>query len=363
MNKYDLREACCLCTTPYQLIGLISIVQECKLNADCYIFYSNPTKKILAEKLRQYNIFANIITVDLQNGKLIVLGNKNKLLQLLFPAKAVSHFLPNDISYAKYYMPNLWRIYTIPLMVLRKRNPDMDLTIYEDGMGTYMQDVLILNGKKKRRIAEKFLAKNLYNEKTKMMAHIPELVPSQPYLKNLIVEQMPRLNLNKATINMLEDVFSVNENTKINEKYIIFDVSRDFSLKAFGEDGLKILCYCYEFIARLVGNDIIYKPHPGLKADNDVSIKKYTQRQIPMEILYASMEDLEDRVLISFISTTMFTPKILFDKEPKVISLHRILNYMPFEQTFEKFRGIYRNKERVIAPNSIEELADVIKAF
>ena len=280
---------------------------------------------------------------------------------MLFVEKTLSFFLPKDVSYKTYYCSNLVVFpHTLLQKVLLKRNPFMNTIIYDDGMGTYNKSDILFHRKKLHKIAEKLLGWNLDDpQRTRMMSYVPELTEPPEYLKGITVEQQPRLSFDEATRKMLKDVFDVGENSKIKEKYIIFDVPRPYPAER-----VKVLDNCYDTIIKLVDtSEIICKPHPRSQFNTNVDVKIYSDYQIPMEILYASMEDLEDRVLISFVSTAIFTPKILFDKEPKVISLHRILNYMPFEQTFEKFRGIYRNKERVIAPNSIEELADVIKAF
>ncbi len=176
---------------------------------------------------------------------------------------------------------------------------------------------------------------------------------------------MPRINLTKDTKKMLCSVFSVFDNSEIQEKCIIFDSKRN-GTTLLSQEQMTLLDQCYRVVINCVGNDnSVLKPHPRSSESCSINVKTYPNQGIPMEVLYAGMSDIQDRILVSFVSTAVFTPKILYDVEPIIICLHQIAKENQisknFESIFEKFRGIYNNKERVLAPTSIEELEAQLK--
>ena len=67
------------------------------------------------------------------------------------------------------------------------------------------------------------------------------------------------------------------------------------------------------------------KPHPRSKEKTGADIKVYTNTSVPMEVLYAGMENLDGRILITYASSAVYTPKMFFDAEPVVINLFRIV--------------------------------------
>ena len=71
-----------------------------------------------------------------------------------------------------------------------------------------------------------------------------------------------------------------------------------------------------------------------------------------------ALDDLsEDDVLICFFSTAAFTPKILFDKEPKIIFLFDLLPEKMFnaKELVSGLSEIYSNSNKVMVPTTIDE--------
>lgn len=363
MKSYKYKEACFACTTPYQVMGAISITINKQLDADLYIFGMFPNYQVVAEKLRNYNYFSNVYAVDC--SKIGTPSRVEGFRQMLFAESTVSFYLPKEVAYHTYYSSSRALPKTILQQVLLRRNPHMNRVIYEDGMGTYAKDSHPLNPTKLKSAAEKLLGWNLDNPKnTSMMAYVPQLVEVPEYLKGHTVEQMPRLKFDEDITNMLEDIFSVNQTEHIKKKYIIFDTLRPDTANLNNKD-LEILDECYDIISHFVGRSkVIIKTHPRSRISSNSNIEIYRNQEIPMEILYVAMPDLDQKVLVSFASSAIFTPKILFDKEPLIISLHRILHETStsilFETIYNKFRGIYSNKDRVLAPVSFDELEKIL---
>lgn len=360
-----MREACFACTTPYQIIGAISITLGNKLDADIFVFGMFPNYENVCENMRRTGIFQNVFAVDCTD-----IGGPSRekaFFQMMFAKKVVSSFLPSDAVYESYYSSSRAHPKTLLQYVLLKRNPSMKRIIYEDGMGTYSGNSHPLNATKLKSVAENVLGWKLdVPENTTMMANIPELVDVPGYLNGHIVEQMPRLQFDDQSRNALSEIFSVDDSKSINSKAIIFDTLRP-NPAYLNESDFAILDEGYQYLSERFLTDVIVKPHPRSKNTGNYVIEHYQHQEIPMEVLYAGMKDLDHRILITYTSSAVFTPKILFDKEPTVISLHRLLkeskSSIIFEPIYEKFRKIYSEPERVSAPESLDELKSLLGTF
>ena len=110
-------------------------------------------------------------------------------------------------------------------------------------------------------------------------------------------------------------------------------------------------------------HDVICKPHPRSFYRTDVAIKMFNNSIVPMEIVYATIGDLDRRILIGNLSTALFTPKMLFNIEPYVISIHKLisLNYSVLEPIYVKFASVYSDKDKIYAPDSFEQFMHYMK--
>ena len=69
-------------------------------------------------------------------------------------------------------------------------------------------------------------------------------------------------------------------------------------------------------------------------------------------------------MLVAYNSTATYTPRMLFGEEPWVINLHRIVPSSlqeASETLYQTFLPTYRNRERLLAPGSLEELKEILE--
>ena len=354
-----IRNACFICSSPYQVIIALSIVLENPQDADLYVYGTFSGYQELVERLRKYQLFQNIYAVDL--SAIGVTGRLRCIWETFFADRIVRKFLPDSISYNICYFSSRSSLKSAQLKVLLDRNPEMRRVMMEDGMGTYSDKGNLLSVSKSRRVFERVLRWKLDDPgNTKFMVNCPELVNNPAPFDICEVERISVLKLNSANQQMLFDIYSLPDDGVINEKCIIFDTKRH-GTTILPKEQMTLMDKCYSIVAEHIGyQDVILKPHPRSTEECLCGAPQYTYPEIPMEVLYAEMSELEKRILVSFVSTAVFTPKILFDAEPFVICLHRIVKdnriSSNFESIFEKFRKLYNDPLRVMAPGSLEEL-------
>ncbi len=179
MNYYKRKEACFVCSSPYQIISAISIAMSRNMKADLFIFGSFPNFVSVADNLKFYSIFSCVQAVDLD-----AIGVRDKWVRVketLFAKTIVNRFLDKAVSYDQFYYSSRSSLKSAMLKVLLDRNPHMQQIVFDEGMGTYSDNGSLLAVTKSRRLLEKILHWSLDNPmKTTIMAYQPDLIHYEP---------------------------------------------------------------------------------------------------------------------------------------------------------------------------------------
>ena len=346
--------ACFACTTPYQIMGAISIVCAEKLNADLIIFGMFEDYQAVADRIAGEGIFRHVFSVAPDKYRLP--GKKGAAAQMFRAKSIVDSFLPSDICYQRYYSSSRAHIKNILLHELLRRNHHLEIVIYDDGMGTYAPDSHVLNTSKLRKGLEIALGWNLYTPaRMSFSVYAPALFEKPGGLKDCPVRQMPKPTFGSPAGQAIRRVFNTSKARKIPEKVIIFDPLRGADRAR--DEKLRTIDLCYRHAADVFGEEnVIIKPHPRSVQAVDVGLRVYQDTGVPMEALYADMADLDKRILITYASSAVYTPKMLFGVEPMVINLFRIVDGEQSEWSaqHEKFHSVYDHPDRLVAPATME---------
>ena len=114
----------------------------------------------------------------------------------------------------------------------------------------------------------------------------------------------------------------------------------------------------------------IVKSHPRQKesALRELGYDMYERYTIPWEVLTYN-QDISDKTLMCIFSTSCTNPKLMFDDEPRVIMLYKLIgiDYHFFGEGMIKFvegvGSLYRDKEKFFVPESWEELEEYCKKY
>ncbi len=364
MKKRTVKNIVCFaCTTPYQVIGAIDIVSVRKLTADLYLFGMFEGYEGVAERLQQTGLFRRVFAVDTLKTK--APGRNGAFKQMLFSSRVVGEFLPGNAVYKEIYASSRAHVKNLLIHELIRRNPDLKINIYDDGMGTYSRDSHVLNTTGTRGRAEKLLGWELFTPaRVRFLVYLPDLFEKPKGLESCPVEQMPRIDWSGGAGDLLALVFGAEERHMIRRNVIIFDPLRGMD----AERGKKfpLIDRCYDLVAAHFGREnVLVKPHPRSTEKTAAQVDLYPNSGLPMEVLYAKMDDIEDRLLVTYASSAVYTPKMFFDAEPRIINLFRLVDgegASEWETQQQKFRGIYRDPSRVAAPRTMEELEACLQA-
>lgn len=106
----------------------------------------------------------------------------------------------------------------------------------------------------------------------------------------------------------------------------------------------------------------IVKSHPRQKDSvlKDLGFDIYNRYVIPWEVIILN-QNMDEKVLICIFSTACVNPKLMFDMEPRVILLYKLIgiDYSFFGEGMIKFvetvGSLYKDKTKFFVPNSWEE--------
>ena len=359
------REACFACTTPYQVLSSIAVQLEKKLDADLYVFGMFENYQAMSERIKSYGLFANVIPVDC--SEIGAPTEKQAAIQMLRPRKFTKVFLDDAISYNWFYTSSRAHPKLLLLHEIERRNKNLRIVLIEDGLGTYSPISTQLNTKSlKRRLFNQLLGwgEVFKPERTSVMARRPDLIELPALLKTVPVLEMPELPTDEKTSNMLFDLFSVDLKDAIKERVIVFDTVR--GLKDVGVQFDRVDA-CYQLLLETFGSqNVICKPHPRSRKTTSVNLKLFEKTEMPIEVLYSEMNDLEDRCLVGICSTAMYSPKLVFGKEPYVIDLSKLVfknGERVYSELSDKMCSLYNDKKKVFCPSTMEEFAECMKTL
>ncbi|MBW4827960.1 MAG: alpha-2,8-polysialyltransferase family protein [Clostridiaceae bacterium] len=366
----ELVDACYFCTTPYQILGAISLVLEREEKADLYIVGQFSSFNKVAKRIEQKNIFRKVIAID----EYEVLGSikclDNKILKRLLMSKQYlkvkdvgDSILDQNVTYKKMYLTCQAFIIRLVYFYLLEFHNDVEFIYFDDGVGSYYDSDLF-----KIRFPDKVMRLLLFGEKAvnddfKRLLYMPELYSSFDKKKVSNLAKMPKIDANKISKDTLNFIFNFKNKDIINEEVIIFDTLKE---ELYGAEGSGLLNNYYKIIYSYFGkNNVIIKSHPRSKDIQNNEFNYYNNYEIPSEIIYLNM-DIEQSILITTASTAVLTPKFIMDREPIIIMLYKLMekfNTVDEEQDifFRKVRQTYRDKNKFNIPEDEIELKNILE--
>jgi len=372
------RDACYFCTSAFQIISIIGIAISKNEKADLYIDPQFFDAKNIAKRLEKITIFENIIIIDREAifEKYMSFGpgvlNHLQIANTYFHVNKIAEMiLLKDVVYkriylsSKAYLPRMVQLYYI------SKGIDFNVYYFDDGAGSYDD-----NRAYKISFPDKMLRFLLFGKKSIRIDYERFLFSEKIYRslncnykgKVFTIDRFWENGSNGFTRNWKESInelFAVQSDLQIKEKVIILDQPKD---EMFNESDIKCLNDIYDRVVKRVGYDnVIVKKHPRSDAKEFKNIKYFESTGIPFE-LYCLNENMSDKVIISHSSTAVATPKVLFNQEPKVIVLTKLMKLITgekdlFEKYFKAVKDNYNSPGDFLIPENMEEMNEIIKAL
>ena len=118
----------------------------------------------------------------------------------------------------------------------------------------------------------------------------------------------------------------------------------------------------YEFLIKSI-HSIAFKRHPR-DSRNNFKSRVYVEGTVPFEVINY-IQDMTDIILIAWDSTSVITPKMFWNQEPRVLLLYKLVkgklnNTNETDEFYQTFKHYYVNKSRFMIPSNESEFKECI---
>ena len=332
----DGKKVLFLAETNFQFINCINIANNMK-NSKCDLYINNLYKNTIrvAKLLNELEIFQKVQVYSVNVNKVLKVVRFIKIKETLYKIFGnfdydVVFFASRDfitrcvITYIKYY------------------NPSISLIAYDEGLGTYISKMETYTN-----VIEKIIIKLFYNDNaaiiTDKMLYKPDAYVGDSDGINLY--EMPQID--EKIIQQINFLFDYNDNYRISSKYIYFDEYYDGS----DEKRRRVM----NILLNKTKGQLIIKKHPQTAEGMYAIGNEYKYSNLPFEVIAANDDDIENKVLITNMSSAVWTPMLLFHKYPKIVLLSPLFNAKEVKDIINKFISSY-DKDKIIIVKNFEEL-------
>lgn len=244
--------------------------------------------------------------------------------------------------------------------------PDADIFLYDDGVGSYTGGVL-----------KHFTFSHLSHCGVRRFLHLLiNLVTGGHYYLNpkaLFVfnpefvcfdriAPIPLHRINHLNVQFAEDAFPGLNNLGGYEAFdvVILGTSRDASEYKRAVNVLECISSHVESSLQ-----VLYRPHPRNLEPNTYPGFTLDQKRAPWELLCLFGAITNETVLIGFGSSGLVFPKMIFDLEPTIVSLHEICSTScsEYSELLEKIRMNYSDQTKIHIPATMKELLNILNGL
>lgn len=345
-------KACFVCDTPYQLLNILNIVynQSEFESQDMDLLICNrdiPNSRI--EKIKSLNLFGSVFvySTDLETKeqkKSISFRAK----RFFFPEKYVRSFMKNKDFNCRDY-DYLICAFPIPMTVaMTMINPDLTLRLFDDGIGTYLGFIPSPDSKKRQLIFR-------LRRKSSPWSRIECIyVNNKKHYSGTEIDNVIQLKSFEEAGEDFRDavdlIFGFEKCRYYDEcKYVYLTQP----LETIFDDAEKYWDIENKVIKLLEPqkDDCVVRKHPKHKEYLEHSMFEDNTNNI-WELICAK-QITNEHVLIGCYSTAQFSPKFLYNKEPKLIFLFELYDCFENDQV-QKMRGMVNNmKESYSDPGKV----------
>lgn len=347
-----------ICSTPYHVFVCVCILNQLskhnqKDKNDLVFINDNKEKKNIYELIKKRTMFTNVY--ETKPVELRKENNLSKVKTIFHYYKEPSKYIDREILYHldiydEIYACGHERITDLLNIICHRRNKNINLFLYEEGLLSYLP-----NGLKSSFLKKSFnflYGYNYLNYKNKQAYFFqPDLISSH-FFSNII-----KIKIDKIVKKNLASVFYSQDNYKIEYKYIYLEQPINYTMNSI----------IRKIILEGLANKIAIKLHPKNSKESNQLQRYEISGKISWEIICLN-NDMEEKVFLSFHSTACFIPKLIFNQEPTIVFLYKIKeisgyigNFKEIDSFIKKFRTLYKKPEKIFIPNTLNEMLNYFK--
>ncbi len=349
-------------STPYNILLTLFVKSSREENADLIISDFSAANEAIANNIKKTGMFKNVYFVNQKKHETVEMTG-NKLVRII---KKIKNRVDNRFFFKKIIKKDCNQL---------DINKKYDLAFFD--ATNYLQRAIFYNYKKNNKrlkfykidcgIESYYNMSNL-NVKFKSIRDVTKKM-MKSYLGSYLIDNRfclfnnyPSFSIPKDNIdiNLINEVFQFDNFDFFNKgTNFYFDQKMDY--ESWSNKQNEIVEYLTQ-----IDKDLVIKLHPRTEADNYKNcIIVNTKTTFELLVLNSKNINYDDLVLITPLSTSVFLPKMLLDKEPYIICLMDVMELHwseeePVRDFFRRAIDVYSNKNKIFIPSNMNELKEII---
>lgn len=348
----------------FNAVNMLNTVHKGK-KADIFVLNHFISAPEICQRLEKSGLFENVVLINNKNDKGIF-NLLKRVVQTVFLPGDIAHTVKNKNYDEIVFFSNDHLMAASLIKLVLKTNKAAVFALGEDGIGSYFSDLQTPNSKVK--LVLQIFGRERYLEKINIQyIYRPELMVGKVGKNVLSVRRIPLPDFNKGLPEAYKTIFGTGgkDAYPYKEKAIYLQ-------QPFVEDGLSDEFKSEEAVldlleASLGKDDFLVKLHLRTKPERYEKYR-HTKESTLWEYTWCE-KALEDKLLITPVSTAALSPKMFFGKEPVIIFTFRLFDksltenpaYKNMIDFVMRFRDCYTNKDRVFIPQNLQELGGILE--
>lgn len=347
------------CATPFHILAAINLKITLYKNNTCDLYVLNhfDDANDLVSRFKELKLFRNVKIINYNNRNLF--NKLKRVTSILFPSKIIRSIYTQN-SYSDFYF-FAYDFINISLIIKKYylQGKNCKFIYGDDGVGSYIEN--IYTPKKSTQYLLKFISRYKYLKYINTLAvYNSELVFENSHFN---IEKIPQCNFSNIDFcNLISKLWPGN-NDFYNKRKIIYFQQMPFEMEITNNNYTENDIFNAIKDANLI-DDTTIKPHPRSKNDNISTNFYLLNDKRPFEVILQNL-DVNNKILISPISTALFSPYLMYGQRPTLIILNTLLG-MKIQCTneisdyFKKFIKITGYEKKIFVPKDINEFKKML---
>lgn len=346
------------CNSAYQLINVLNLhwhrqnanfEQIDNYSADVIVMKAFYGADKMAEIIDNKHVFRKVYILDKSEDNSGAFHALKSISEVVFPGSFIKNKFKIDksnLSYDVIVTPKFSRI----IAAIWQLNKKCTLQLYEDGLASYFYDLDLYVPRSK---SYKFFYKKTNHGRDFLDHECLYLLAPDMFIGNSSVKIKKIPEFNESYLQSLKEDFSEYSGYKdeMGKTFLWFSQSM--------YDDSKIL----EILKRYK-DDVLYCPHPRYPVESDLF--QISRKKQIWEIKALSMNEIDNTCLVSINSTALFNPKLLFNEEPYIIFVYKLVklfyDWSLFEDVIKLFKQKYKDQSKIMIPETISEFEKCLES-
>lgn len=345
----------------FNAVNMLNTVHKGK-KADIFVLNHFVSAPAICQRLEASGVFENVVLINNKNDKSIF-NLLKRVVQILFLPRDIAQTVKNKNYEEIVFFSNDHLMAASLIRLVLKKNKTAEFALGEDGVGSYFADLQTPNSKVK--LVLRLFGRERHLEKINIQyIYQPELMVRN---NDLSVRRIPVPDFSGGIPPAYKTIFGTG-----GEAPYPYKEKAIYLQQPFVEDGLSDEFKSEEAVLDLLEgffgkDDFLVKLHLRSKPERYEKYR-HTKDSTLWEYIWCE-KSLENKLLITPVSTAALSPKMFFGKEPVIIFTYRLFDksltenpaYRNMIDFVMRFKSCYVNKDRVFIPQNLQELRGILE--